>query len=60
MQQAMEHQKTIFTDFNQIREDTQLLPMIFRAEAAVRKEAEKQQKLAEADAKEAREKMGSL
>ena len=34
--------------------------MIFRAEAAVRKEAEKQQKLAEADAKEARQKMGSL
>ena len=56
----MEHQKTIFTDFDQIRMDTQLLPMIFRAEAAVRKEAEKQQKFAEADAKEAREKMGSL
>ena len=34
--------------------------MIFRAEAAVRKEAEKQQKRAEADAKHAREQMSAL
>ena len=56
----MEHQKTITNDFDQIRKDTELLPMIFRAEAAVRKEAEKQQKRAEADAKHAREQMSAL
>ena len=60
LQQAMEHQKVIFNDFNQIKEDTQLLPMIFRAEAAVRTKALDAQKEAENEKKEAVAKMGAL
>ena len=56
----MEHQKVIFNDFNQIKEDTQLLPMIFRAEAAVRTKALEAQKEAENEKKEAVARMGSL
>ena len=56
----MEHQKVIFNDFNQIKEDTQLLPMIFRAEAAVRTKALEAQKDAENEKKEAVARMGSL
>jgi len=56
----MEHQKVIFNDFNQIREDTQLLPMIFKAEAAVRKTALEAQQKAELDSKDALDKMGTL
>ena len=50
----------IFNDFNQIKEDTQLLPMIFRAEAAVRTKALEAQKDAENEKKEAVARMGSL
>jgi len=60
LQQAMEHQKVIFNDFNQIKEDTQLLPMIFRAEAAVRTKALEAQKDAENEKKDAVARMGSL
>ena len=56
----MEHQKVIFNDFNQIKEDTQLLPMIFRAEAAVRTKALEAQKEAENEKKDAVARMGSL
>ena len=50
----------IFNDFNQIKEDTQLLPMIFRAEAAVRTKALEAQKEAENEKKDAVARMGSL
>ena len=39
LQQAIDHQKYLHDNFKQIKEDTELLPMIFRAEATVRKRA---------------------
>lgn len=60
LQQAIEHQKSLFTNYNQIKEDTELLPMIFRAEAAVRTQALEAQAKAEIDAKEAVDKMQTL
>jgi len=39
LQQAIDHQKYLYENFNRIKQDTELLPMIFRAEAAVRTQA---------------------
>ena len=39
LQQAIDHQKYLYENFNRIKQDTELLPMIFRAEAAVRTRA---------------------
>ena len=39
LQQAIDHQKYLYENFNRIKQDTELLPMIFRAEAAVRTKA---------------------
>lgn len=60
LQQAIEHQKTLFTNFDQIKQDTQLLPMIFRAEAAMRERALEAQSNAQASAKVAVDKMEQL
>ena len=45
--QAIEHQKTLFNNFDRIKQDTQLLPMIFKAEADLRKRAIEEKKEAE-------------
>jgi hypothetical protein len=55
--QAIEHQKTLFSNFKQIKEDTELLPMIFKAERAVREKAEEAKTQAEANSKIAVDKM---
>ena len=39
LQQAIDHQKYLYENFNRIKQDTEFLPMIFRAEAAVRTRA---------------------
>ena len=57
LQQAIDHQKYLYENFNRIKQDTELLPMIFRAEAAVRTKALNAQQQAEEAAKEALGKM---
>jgi len=60
LQAAIEQQKFLFESYNRIREDTQLLPEIFRAEAAAHREAIKAQVQAEQDAKVAVDGMNEL
>ena len=60
LQQAIEHQKTLFNNFDQIKQDTQLLPMIFRAEAAMRESAIKDKQDAESKSKIAVDQMNQL
>ena len=58
--QAIEHQKTLFNNFDQIKQDTQLLPMIFKAEADLRKRAIEEKKEAESKSKIAVDQMNQL
>ena len=60
LNQAIEQQRYIADFFNQIKEDTELLPQIFRAEAAVREKSQRAQLQAERNAKEAMDQMGEL
>ena len=50
----------MYESFNQIKEDTELLPMIFKAESAFRTRALEAQQKAEESSKIAVEKMDTL
>ena len=60
LQTAIEQQKQLYENFNQIKEDTELLPMIFQAESKLRERALDDKNKAEADAKIAVDKMSEL
>ena len=53
--QAIENYRYLTVNFENIKKDTELLPMIFKAEAGVRQRATDQMIAAENEAKEARE-----
>lgn len=58
--QAIDQYKYMYESFNQIKQDTELLPMIFKAESAFRARALEAQQKAEADSKIAVDKMSEL
>ena len=58
--QAIDQQKYLFENFDRIKQDTELLPELFRTEALMRTRALDAQKKAEANAQIAMDKMDQL